>query len=101
MINIENGQTITTNPYIIKVKPESDDGISKVEFYIDNVLICTDTTADGDGVYSCAWDTSKYHSDVKVIAYDTNGTPSAALLRSTTVDPKLYLTVLPKTGKTD
>ena len=99
VINITEGQLITTNPYTIKVKPTDVDGIQKVEFYIDNVLICTDTTADSDGVYSCDWDTSKYHSDIKVLAYDTNGNVSTALTRSTTV--RLANTVtgtLPETG---
>jgi len=99
VINITDGQTITTNPYIIKVKPTSGSGIQKVEFYIDNILICTDTSADSEGVYSCDWDTSKYHSDIKVLAYDTGGNVSAALTRSTTV--RLASTVtgtLPETG---
>ncbi|MEI6266470.1 MAG: fibronectin type III domain-containing protein [bacterium] len=98
-INVTEGQTITTNPYTIKVKPTDTDGIKKVEFYIDNILICTDTTADSDGVYSCDWDTSKYHSDIKVLAYDTNDNVSTALTRSATV--RLASTTtgkLPETG---
>ncbi len=93
VINITEGQTITTNPYTIYVKPTDGAGITKVEFYIDNVLICTDTTADVNGYYSCQWDTSKYHSDVKVIAYDGLGN-STTLTRSTTVS----LTGVPNTG---
>ncbi|MEI6266469.1 MAG: choice-of-anchor tandem repeat GloVer-containing protein [bacterium] len=99
VINITDGQTITTNPYTLKVKPTDADGIQKVEFYIDNILICTDTTADVDGVYSCDWDTSKYHSDVKVLAYDTNGNVSTALTRSATVRLASTTTgTLPETG---
>lgn len=94
VINVIEGQIITTNPYTIKVKPTDADGIKKVEFYIDNVLICTATTADSDGVYSCDWDTSKYHSDIKVLAYDTEGNVSTALTRSATVS----LTGVPNTG---
>ncbi len=93
VINITEGQTITTNPYTIYVKPTDGAGITKVEFYIDNVLICTDTTADVNGYYSCQWDTSKYHSDVKIIAYDALGN-STTLTRSTTVN----LTGVPNTG---
>lgn len=93
VININEGQTITTNPYTIYVKPTDGAGITKVDFYIDNVLICTDTTADVNGYYSCEWDTSKYHSDVKIIAYDALGN-SSTLTRSTTVS----LTGVPNTG---
>ena len=93
VININEGQTITTNPYTIYVKPTDGAGITKVEFYIDNILICTDTTADVNGYYSCEWDTSKYHSDVKIIAYDALGN-STTLTRTTTVN----LTGVPNTG---
>lgn len=72
-INIDENQIIISNPYFIKVRPVDDGGISKVEFYIDHVLICTKTQADSDGVYSCAWDTSRYHSLVTVIAYNNLG----------------------------
>jgi hypothetical protein len=99
-INITEGQNITTNPYIINVKPTDENGISKVEFYVDGTLICTDTTADAEGVYSCSWDTSKYHSRVDVYAYDTSNNRSVVLTRNANVDPSLYLTILPKTGKT-
>jgi len=92
-VNIDAGQVITTNPYIIKVKPTDSSAVTKVEFYIDNILICTDTTADVNGYYSCQWDTSKYHSDVKIIAYDALGN-STTLTRTTTVN----LTGVPNTG---
>ncbi|MBN2015207.1 right-handed parallel beta-helix repeat-containing protein [Candidatus Dojkabacteria bacterium] len=73
LINITEGQVITVNPYTIKVKPEDDEsGINKVEIYIDDVLICTITTPDANGVYSCNWDTSKYHSTVRAVAYNNN-----------------------------
>ncbi len=104
-INITEGQTITTNPFIIKVKPTSDEGIEKTEFYVDDHLLCTETEADSEGIYSCSWDTSKYHSIVKVIAYDTLDN-TAEIIRNTTVDPSLYtettiptMTELPKTGR--
>ena len=104
-INIDNGQFITTNPFIIKVKPTDNVGISNVKFYVDDNLICTATAVDANGVYSCAWDTSKYHSVVKVVAYDTSNNPTELLSRTTLVDPVLYigqtpaLTELPATGK--
>lgn len=98
-INISDGQFITTNPFKIKVKPvDEESGIQLVEFYVDNNLLCTDTSPDSEGIYSCDWDTSKYHSTVRVVAFD-NSENSATILRNATVDPKLYLTVLPKAGK--
>ena len=85
-INLEAGQVVTTNPYVINVKPDDNIDVAYVEFYVDGVLICTDNTADINGVYSCDWDTSKYHSDIRVIAYDTTGNQSVALERSVTVN---------------
>ena len=47
--------------------------IERVEFYVDNVLLATDTTAS----YSCLWDTSYYPSgsthQIKVVAYNELG----------------------------
>jgi predicted outer membrane repeat protein len=92
-INIVEGQTIDINPFTIKVMPTSGHGIEKVEFYIDGVLIGTSTTPDAAGVYSCLWDTSLYHSLVRVVAYDNDGS-QIELTRNTTV-----ITSLPYTGK--
>jgi len=97
-INILENQLISSNPYIIKTKPSDENGISKVEFYIDDNLICTDTTPDSLAFYSCDWDTSEYHSIVKIIAYDPSNN-SSQIIRNTIVDPSLYLIELPKTGK--
>ena len=83
-INVTEGQTVTTNPYIIQVKPSDLIGITNVDFYIDNILICTDTTPNSAGLYECAWDTSKYHSDIKVIVTNSLGN-TATLTRDTTV----------------
>lgn len=69
-INITDGQVVTTPTYTIEVKPTSPNEIEKVEFYIDNVLIDTDYTADANGVYSAIWDTTVYHSNIRVVAYD-------------------------------
>lgn len=99
IINITDSQTITTNPFIIRVHPTDAVGVTKVEFYVDDNMICSATTADSDGVYSCLWDTSKYHSIVKVYAYDSAGNRSTVLQRTAVVDPRLYLTELPATGK--
>jgi hypothetical protein len=97
-INLTEGQSITTNPYVISVKPADNIEVARVEFYVDDTKICTDTSADSDGIYSCSWDTSLYHSDIRVVAYDTTGNPSTPLTRSINVDPALYATELPNTG---
>lgn len=97
LINIINGQTITTNPFTIEVHPTSSGGIAKVEFYIDDILICTDTELDINGVYACDWDTSQYHSIVKVIAYDKKGR-IVTIERNTTVSLLSQVTELPQVG---
>lgn len=108
VINVNENQVITTNPYILKVLPTDSNGISRVEFYIDDIIIGTDTTADSDGVYSCAWDTSKYHSTVTVYAYDNSALRNRSLVlrRTATVNLGIVttssitgLTELPATGK--
>lgn len=104
-INVLENQTISTNPYLLRVKPTDPSGIKKVDFYVDNNLICSSTIADTNGVYSCSWDTRIYHSIINIIAYDTMDN-SASLSRNTVVDPSLYTDVpipglveLPETGK--
>jgi len=91
-INISEGQVITTNPYVIQVRPLDDSGIEKVEFYVDDQLICTDTQADGNGVYDCSWNTSLYHTRIKIIAYNTLGN-TTTLSKNAVVYP-----ILPETG---
>ena|GEM_PF-4814538 len=93
IVNIDEGQVVTTNPYQIKVLPTDPSQVVKVEFYIDDILICTDYDADTSGNYTCVWDTSLYHSEVKIIAYDALGNPTT-VTRSTTVS----LVEPPKTG---
>jgi hypothetical protein len=29
--------------------------VAKIDFYVNSILTCTDTTADASGVYSCPW----------------------------------------------
>lgn len=107
VINLTDSQTITQNPYTIRVSPQSVFGISKVDFYVDDNLICTSTEPDPNGVYACDWDTSQYHSDIKVLAYDdsVDHNESQALERTTTVSlgstaaTVPAMTVLPQTGK--
>lgn len=87
VINVTEGQTITSNPYQLQVKPTDNSGISQVNFYVDGNLICSATEPDGDGVFDCNWDTSQYHSVVSVIAYDdsANHNQSNTITRETTV----------------
>jgi len=110
-LNLIEGQVITTNPYIISLKlksPSDTTKVSKVEFYIDNTLISTATLPDVSGTYEAVWDTSKYHSTVKVIVYNADGT-SEELTRNTTVNlsstpttihqTSPIISILPKTGE--
>ena len=94
VINLENGQEITTNPYTIEVKPTDAGGVNRVEFYSGENLLCTDTTADENGVYSCDWDTEEYQEDITVYAYDENSNRGEILGISTVIE----LMVLPRTG---
>jgi hypothetical protein len=90
-INVAEGQTITVNPYTVNVYPTDEFGISKVEFYIDGILRGTTTTPDVTGAYSFVWDTFAYHSNLRVVAYNTAGL-TAELTRTATV-------TLPYTGR--
>lgn len=104
-INIIDEQTITTNPYIITVKVNDPNKVEKVDFYIDNILIGTSTLPDMEGVFECTWDTSKYHSTVKIVVTDIYGRPQE-YTRNTNVslpvppiDTLPILFELPKTGE--
>ena len=102
-VNLSDGQIITTNPYIITAKVTDNIGVSRVEFFVDNNLIGTSTLPDLAGVYEVPWDTSKYHSTVKIVAYDTSGNKAEAIryvtvnFSSTWEGP--IVNVLPKTGE--
>lgn len=73
-VNLVDGQVVTTNPYILRVKAtDSASGIWRVEFYVDDNLICTDSVVDANGDYTCNWDTSQYHSSVFVRVFDMVG----------------------------
>ena len=105
--NLTDNQVITTNPYMLSVKVKDPSKVSKVEYYIDNILIGTATLPDVNGVYDWPWDTSKYHSTVKIVVYGTDGT-TEEIIRNTTVqlldentsgDGRDIVPVLPKTGE--
>ncbi len=96
-VNLDEGGVITDSLYTLEVRPGGK-GIVQVEFYVDENLICTDTSADSSGVYSCVWDTTKYHSSVKIIAYYLNGR-KITLTRNVEVKASTdEIAVLPKTG---
>ncbi|MEI6144212.1 MAG: glycoside hydrolase domain-containing protein [Candidatus Berkelbacteria bacterium] len=105
-INLSDNQVITTNPYIISLKlkdPADTIKVSKVEFFVDNTLISTSTLPDVSGTFQAVWDTSKYHSAVKVILYNTDGT-TQEVTRNTTVNlsqdyQSPIVNVLPQTGE--
>lgn len=67
--NLQNGTTVQ-GTIVVEVAASDDKGISKVEFYIDNVLKYTDSSSP----YSWSWDTTStvigWHV-LKVVAYDT------------------------------
>ena len=107
--NLTDNQVITTNPYMLSVKVKDPSKVSKVEYYIDNILIGTATLPDVNGVYDWPWDTSKYHSTVKIVVYGTDGT-TEEVIRNTTVqlssgnetnggNGNSIVSVLPKTGE--
>ena len=67
----ESGQSVS-EIITITATSEDDDGVSKVEFYIENILVLTDT----ESPYEYQWNTTLYDdgSDhvVKVISYDNS-----------------------------
>lgn len=103
-LNVDEGEKISFNPYIIYARLENPYSISRVEFYVDDVLIGVSTLPDVDGGFEVAWDTSKYQSTVKVVAYDLNGNQTE-ITRNTTVLVKKnsgptspIVSILPRTG---
>ena len=78
-----NNQTINEIVTIV-VETKDDDGIDKVEFYIDDSLVFTDL----ESFYEYQWNTIQYEDDskhtVKVISYDLSG-------NSTKSEPNVYV----------
>ncbi|MBU2614570.1 MAG: DUF2012 domain-containing protein, partial [Elusimicrobia bacterium] len=70
-ITVPGNRQVVNGNLNVKVEATDDNGISKIEYYIDNVLKHTDATADK---LHWHWDTSAEtdgeHS-LKVVAYDT------------------------------
>jgi len=67
-----SGQTVF-EIITLTVDTEDDGGISKVEFFIDDSLVLTDT----ESPYQYDWNTTQYESNsehiIKVISYDNSG----------------------------
>ena len=78
-----NNQTINEIVTIV-VETKDNDGIDKVEFYIDDSLVFTDL----ESFYEYQWNTIQYEDDskhtVKVISYDLSG-------NSTISEPNVYV----------
>ena len=78
-----NNQTINEIATIV-VETKDNDGIDKVEFYIDDSLVFTDL----ESFYEYQWNTIQYEDDskhtVKVISYDLSG-------NSTISEPNVYV----------
>jgi len=78
-----NNQTINEIVTIV-VETKDNDGIDKVEFYIDDSLLFTDL----ESFYEYQWNTIQYEDDskhtVKVISYDLSG-------NSTKSEPNVYV----------
>ena len=61
--SLKDGDTVT-NIIVIEVSTEDDKGISNVEFYIDEIMVLSDTSAP----YQYEWDT-KIHKNGEVVVY--------------------------------
>ena len=97
-VNLDEGGVISDPVYTLEVKP-SGKGILKVEFFVDDNLVCTDTSADAKGVYACDWDTTKYHSNVRIVTSYLNGS-KITLTRNVAVKAASdQISILPKTGQ--
>jgi hypothetical protein len=89
--SLSNNQQITRQTVVTVSTSVSDpdDGIDKVEFRINNVLVGTDNTAP----YSVVWDTYKNSVGavtVEAIAYDKAGQSRADVVNITLVAPSNY-----------
>lgn len=73
-INIAEGQIVRSDPYVLSVKVKDPLIVEKVEFYVDDILLGIARTPDISGAYDWPWETSKYHSTVKIIVYGYDGT---------------------------
>ncbi len=82
-----SGQTVD-GLVIIEVSTQDNEGISKIEFFINDSLVFTDT----DSPYNYEWETDNYFNGdyiIKVISFDKsdNFTPSQPILISVSNNP--------------
>ncbi len=85
-VNLTDGQIISSYPYSIIVNPtDATSGISYIEIFISDTLLCTDVTADGNGMYGCNWYAYEGAYDVRLVVYDYVGN-HVELTRSIVVD---------------
>ena len=72
-----NGATVKKNTTVnIQTNASDNIAVSKVEFYVNNVLVCTDTIA----AYNCSWNVPKnprVNYNLTAKAYDTSGNSSS------------------------
>ena len=73
-----NGSSVTRG-YVVTINAQATDNIkvSKVEFYVNGSLMCTDTVPEGANanVYKCDWRVPKRNSAtyrLEAVAYDTS-----------------------------
>lgn len=93
-----NGTTVTgIVPLSVRVE-DSVSGVAKVEFYIDNTLVNTDTIFDSYGFW---WDTSTYSQGSHILtekAYDLAGSISSPAPVTVNIDNTSYNTPPPPSG---
>ena len=58
-----SGQYVTGTVVMTANASDPESGIKNVKFYIDNVLLCTDTTSP----YSCSWNTASYTEGLHLV----------------------------------
>lgn len=71
----ENGETIT-EPIMIQVDVTDNEGISKVEFYIDSLLVKTDTEPEYDAYFNPFFYSDDNMHSIIVQAFDINDNES-------------------------
>ena len=73
-----NGSSVTRNSTVSITATATDNrAVSKVQFYVNNVLKCTDTTAS----YTCSWSVPSQRGvkyTVTVKAYDSSSNTASA-----------------------
>ncbi len=70
-ISSPSGGAVVSGNVNIQASASDNVGISKVEFYIDDTLYSTDTSAPYEFLWNSTYFTNDYHA-IKVIAYDTS-----------------------------